>query len=60
MAARERKPGESFEDYRENLRREDAMLKRRLAGRLFWETERRGQYIRTTEQQAKESGVIDA
>jgi hypothetical protein len=36
MAARKRESGEAFKVYRENLKREARVLKRKLQGKLLW------------------------
>jgi hypothetical protein len=45
MTARKRKKGESFKQYRENLKAEARWLRGRLRGRMLW-PDTRGTYVR--------------
>jgi hypothetical protein len=38
MAARERKTGETFKQYRQNLKDHERWLKQRLKGQLLWDS----------------------
>jgi hypothetical protein len=44
MAARKRLPGESFKQYRKNLREEDRWLRGRVRGRVLWDSTKRGTF----------------
>lgn len=46
MAARKRKPDESYKEYRKNLKREAFVLRTRCAGKLIWNSGVNGTYVR--------------
>ena len=42
---RARKENESYEKYKENLKKEQFLLDEYLKGRIFWQSAIRGQYV---------------
>jgi len=46
MVARKREETESYEEYKENLKKEAWLLKYYLRGRIWWQSSVRGQYVR--------------
>lgn len=46
MVARKRKETESYEEYKENLKEEEDLLKSYLSGRMWWSSRFFGQYAK--------------
>ena len=46
VVARKRRENESYEKYKENLKKESMLLKLYLKGRIWWQSHVRGTYYR--------------